>query len=578
MKGNVGICRQKGRIRYPLLLPVVLICALSVSLIFCSDDGDAAIGEVFTSGDIEYTVTGESPNKVTITGNSFTGSVLVIPSSVSHAGAEYAVTGIGNNAFVYSGLTSITIPDSVTSIGNYTFRGCTGLTSITIPNSVISIGDYAFRDCSGLTLFIIPNSVISIGNGTFFDCYGLISVTIPNSVTSIGNSAFFGCTNLISITMPDSITKIENYTFVNCFGLTSITIPNSVTTIGDNAFTSCSRLASITIPDSVTTIGARVFENCSGLTSITIPNSVTSIGNYAFLWCANLRIVAVPDALNIAVTGLQNKMIVWYSPSPGTPDIKFGVNAVIDASDVAVLTFVSDRADFKGFTDTNGNNFANPFPWPGNNVSILVDFAMKKVPEPSAFKVYKYPGEGTGISGGSTAKKNIDYHFTVSKISEYQGEPTVIVTIRGNSVEYKGIGTYTIKGADIIDDIVIRTSDLIRTDEIITINIEGKGIVMYSRDSGNSFMIYKDPIHVAEGVRIVIKAVPDDGNIFSEWRGVSSDWNSDTITVSNKDKTITAVFSPSDDDNVPGCKLFMILLIIIIIIICIIVVWKIRER
>ena len=188
-------------------------------------------------------------------------------------------------------LTSITIPDSVTSIGDDAFRGCTRLTNITIPDSVTSIGDDAFRGCTGLTSITIPDSVTSIGSYAFRGCTRLTSITIPNSVTSIGNYAFSGCTGLTSITIPNSVTSIGNYAFDGCTGLTSITIPNSVTSIGSYAFSGCTGLTSITIPDSVTTISYGAFYGCTGLTSITIPDSVTSIGNAAFQNCSNLKTV-----------------------------------------------------------------------------------------------------------------------------------------------------------------------------------------------------------------------------------------------------------------------------------------------
>ena len=114
----------------------------------------------------------------------------------------------------------------------------------------------------------IPNSVTSIGQYAFSDCYRLTSVTIPNSVTSIGKSAFYRCINMTSVTIPNSVTSIGNQAFSDCRGLTSVTIPNSVRSIGQSAFASCSDLTSVTIPNSVTTIGGYVFYDCSGLTSV----------------------------------------------------------------------------------------------------------------------------------------------------------------------------------------------------------------------------------------------------------------------------------------------------------------------
>ena len=210
-----------------------------------------------------------------------------------------SVTSIGNYAFCgCSGLTSITIPNSVTSIGNYAFWGCSGLTSITIPDSVTSIGSWAFENCTGLTSITIPNSVTSIGSYAFYGCTGLTSITIPNSVTSIGDHAFDGCTGLRSITISNSVTSIEDDVFARCTSLTSITIPNSVTRIEDYAFAHCTGLTSITIPNSVTSIGNWAFLGCTGLTSITIPNSVTSIGNVAFSGCTGLTSINVASDNN----------------------------------------------------------------------------------------------------------------------------------------------------------------------------------------------------------------------------------------------------------------------------------------
>ena len=240
-------------------------------------------------------------------------------------------------------LTSIIIPNSVTSISYEAFAWCSGLTSVTISNSVTSIGGYAFC-CSGLTAINIPSSVTSIGNSAFSGCSDLTSITIPNSVTSIGSyafestgwydnqpdglvyagnvaykykgtmpnntsitikdgtvgiseGAFADCTGLTSINIPSSVTSIGNSAFAHCSGLPSITIPNSVTFIGDHAFSYCRGLTSITIPNSVTSIEGSAFYGCSGLTSITISNSVTSIGSDAFCGCSGMTSITIPSSV-----------------------------------------------------------------------------------------------------------------------------------------------------------------------------------------------------------------------------------------------------------------------------------------
>ena len=178
-----------------------------------------------------------------------------------------------------SGITSVSIGSSVTSIGDYAFCYCTGLTGITIPDSVTSIGDYAFYGCTGLTSITIPGSVTSIGKATFANCTGLTSVTIPNSVMNIGDYAFYYCTGLTGITIPDSVTSIGYATFYHCTGLTSVTISDSVTSIGRSAFLGCIGLTSITIPGSVTRIYVLAFEDCFNLADVTILNPTCVIGD-----------------------------------------------------------------------------------------------------------------------------------------------------------------------------------------------------------------------------------------------------------------------------------------------------------
>ena len=196
-----------------------------------------------------------------------------------------------------SAITSITIPDSVTSIGDYAFSGCTGLTNITIPDSMTSIGGGAFSRCSALTSITIPDSVTNIGYKAFYQCSSLKSITIGSGVTRMGDYAFEGCSALTSITIPDSVTSIGSSAFEDCSALTSITIPDSVTSIGGSAFYYCSALTSIAIPDNVTSIGDQAFEGCSSLKSITIGSGVTRMGDYAFSGCTGLTSITIPDGV-----------------------------------------------------------------------------------------------------------------------------------------------------------------------------------------------------------------------------------------------------------------------------------------
>ena len=209
-----------------------------------------------------------------------------------------SVTSIENEAFsACRSLQSVTIPNSVTSIGDEAFSACVSLQSVTIPNSVKSIGYRAFSDCYSLQSVTIPNSVTKIGDRAFFYCKSLQSVTIPNSVTRIGDEAFGSCKSLQSVTIPNSITKIGYGTFSWCDSLQSVTIPNSVKSIGDGAFGSCASLQNITIPNSVKSIGDGAFGSCKSLQSITIPNSIKSIGNFAFNSCKSLQSITIPNSV-----------------------------------------------------------------------------------------------------------------------------------------------------------------------------------------------------------------------------------------------------------------------------------------
>lgn len=256
------------------------------------------------------------PNSVTIINNNAfysCNSLTSIGSKDSNASVkmECINTYIGEGAFQRcNGLTTVSLPNGVTTITNSAFYNCSSLTNVTIPDSVTSVGNTTFNGCTSLASVIIGNGVTSIGNSAFRDCSGLTSITIPSSVTSIDTYAFSGCSSLEEIyynaqcelntsfrgwgntlkkvVIGDSTPSIGNDAFMTCSGLTSVTIGNAVTTIGNRAFYYCNRLASVTIGSGVTSIGESAFLGCSSLTSVVIPNSVTSIGGDAFTYCSGL--------------------------------------------------------------------------------------------------------------------------------------------------------------------------------------------------------------------------------------------------------------------------------------------------
>ena len=197
---------------------------------------------------------------------------------ITYEGLYYNVTDTGEIeiARCYEYVRKVNIPIEidgkfVTSIGKEAFSNCTGLTEITIPDSVTSIEDYAFSNCTSLTEITIPDSVTSIESGTFSGCTSLTEITLPDSVTDIEGQyydgysyygAFSRCTSLTEITIPDSVTSIGECVFSGCTGLTEITISDSVKYIGEEAFKDCTNLKSITFLGSKTGIKEGAFSNC----------------------------------------------------------------------------------------------------------------------------------------------------------------------------------------------------------------------------------------------------------------------------------------------------------------------------
>ena len=245
----------------------------------------------------------------------------------STAGLEYKPND-GNETYTCTGLGTATSTDiiiaskvngkPVTAIGDGAFENCTTLTSVTIPDSVTSVGYDAFLGCvkliqtqdgadyvdkwvvdcgGGVTAVTLKDDTRGIADLAFLGCRSLTEITIPDGVVSVGNSAFMNCTSLTSVNFGNGgkLKTIGKNAFDSCLDLTSITIPDGVTSICDGAFKDCLNLTEITIPDGITSIGCQTFCHCENLDNITIPASVTSIGKLAFELCSGLMGVYITD-------------------------------------------------------------------------------------------------------------------------------------------------------------------------------------------------------------------------------------------------------------------------------------------
>ena len=300
----------------------------------------------------------DEDGNATITGYSGSVSALAIPQTID----GHTVVAIGDDAFRGTCLVNVTIPDTVTEIGDWAFSACKQLSTVQLSNNLTKLGLHVFSDCTSLTSIRIPKSLETAYSSTWYpggpfsgcvalqsveletgmtkipgnlfdSCPGFTTITIPDTVTEIGDWAFSACKQLSTVQLSNNLTKLGLHVFSDCTSLTSIRIPKSLETaysstwypggpfsgcvalqsveletgmtkIPGNLFDSCPGFTTITIPDTVTKIGDSAFSNCEKLESITIPDSVTEIGNDAFNGCTELKDVTLPNTCQNIVTGM----------------------------------------------------------------------------------------------------------------------------------------------------------------------------------------------------------------------------------------------------------------------------------
>ena len=263
----------------------IIACSLALSMVFGSaavlpqnvftnsTSITASAAESFRWGDFEFII--KNDNTLELSEYFGQGGKAVIPESIDGR----KVTSIGDCAFIV-----------------YSYENKKPITSVSIPETVTSIGVSAFSKCK-LTDVSLPSKLTQIGAGAFSNCSELKSITIPQGVTNLKNDMFSECTSLKSVKLPSNLRIIEEYAFENCAELESIDIPKCVQSIGKYAFSICRKLEKIKIPDGVKELPEGVFSNCSGLKDMAIPSSVKKLGSYAFYDCRSIESLVLPEGI-----------------------------------------------------------------------------------------------------------------------------------------------------------------------------------------------------------------------------------------------------------------------------------------
>lgn len=387
-----------------------IYCTLAAAVVSAAAAGfspallKASAGE-YSQGDItlSYSVSG---TEAVITGCSGTGTSVVIPEKVENT---YTVTAIDASAFEdCTTLISITVPDSIFSIGESAFFGCSSLEKVYIGNGANDIGGGAFGNCPSLDAFTVGalNETYTAVEGMLYskDETELIAyaggseAVIPEGTLKIGEKSFYCNTLLSSAALPAGLEEIEDYAFSGCLSLSRITLPSSVTSLGTGTFLSCSALKEAVLGAGLTAIPEACFSSCTALEAVNIPSAVTEIGASAFYACPSLSGIYIPPT----VTAMGEDAIGTHY------DIRSGRNAPIygfyisaDKGSAAEAYAKNAGVDFIDFSapplgDVDGNGSVTA----ADAAFALSEYASRAIGNPSSFTYYKelaadYNGNGT---------------------------------------------------------------------------------------------------------------------------------------------------------------------------------------
>lgn len=250
---------------------------------------------------------------------------LFANSSITKVTIPATVTSIDSTAFTGMALQTLIFADGRTSdlkIAKNFFKSFTSLTTLTMGNRITEIGDYAFDGCTGLTTVTLSSSLTKIGQYAFRNCSSLTGIAIPNTVSTLSKYAFDGCSSMTTLTLSTSLTSITEGAFRNCSSLTAISLPGNITSVAKLAFSGCSSATSITLSEKMTSIGESAFANCTGVTYIVVPYKVATVSKNAFQGWTNTQTIYIPTrtskpgSWNSAFAGGGDVNVEWGKNPP----------------------------------------------------------------------------------------------------------------------------------------------------------------------------------------------------------------------------------------------------------------------
>lgn len=259
-------------------ITVASIIPLLMACIVGSQNANAQ--DTFEYGDFKYTITGESTVAIAGISSTCTSTVVSAPQNFKYNNHGYTVTSVGEYAFRWSDVTSVTLPNTVDSLQYCAFYSADKLTYVGLPATLKYMGDYCFASTK-LTNIILPEGLTEIPNSCFFTVPTLRSITFPSTLKKIKSSSFYKCTGLTEITIPEGCEEIDK-AFLYCTNLQRVSLPSTLRVLGDGAFNNCTSLANIDLPSSLESIGEEAFFEDKLLTEISLPRSLKTIGGGAF--------------------------------------------------------------------------------------------------------------------------------------------------------------------------------------------------------------------------------------------------------------------------------------------------------